>query len=209
MKSAVVWITVAVLFAGCAHQRHLNFSQKTSFSFQTNSSQTRILLEPVSKDINRILILTLDNNKVINSRAALLPWPIYQFQEGDIDEDGAPELFVGVVKACPHDPVVRRRLFVYEVIDGDIRAKWRGTYVSYDLMEFRIVHIDGKTRVRSIEQDKSGTYHIVTYAWASFGPRLINNQTGGKNYEVASKIYNSDSFFSPASDMQLSKSGNR
>jgi len=209
MNSTIVWITAAFLFAGCEHQRTLNFSTQTSFSFQTNSSQTRILLDPVGKDINRILILTLDNNKVINSRAALLPWPIYQFQEGDIDEDGVPELFVGVVKACPHDPVVRRRLFVYEVLDGDIRAKWRGTYVAYDLMEFRIVQIDGKARIRSLEQDKSGTYHIVTYAWASFGPRLINNKTGGKNYEKAFEIYNSDSFFSPASDIQLSESGNR
>jgi hypothetical protein len=209
MKSAVVWITVAFIFAGCAHQGTLNSSTQTSFSFQTNSSQTRILLDPVGKDISRILILTLDNDKIVNSRAALLPWPIYQFGAGDIDEDNITDLFVGVIKACPYDPVVRRRLFVYEVIDGDIRSKWRGTHVSYDLLEFRIIHLDGKTRILSLEQDKAGLYHIVTYAWASFGPRLINNQTGGKNYEKAFEIFNSDSFFSPASDMQLSKSGNR
>jgi hypothetical protein len=204
MKSVVICLAVSFLFVGCVHQGQLNFSENKSFSFQTDSGQFLIRLEPVDKNISRILVLTFKHNEVINSRAALLPWPIYQFQAGDIDEDGVTEVFVGVIKACPHDPEVRRRMFVYEVIDGDIRAKWRGTYVSYDLLEFRLVHIDGKLRVLSLEQDKSGTYHIVTYSWAAFGPRLINNQTGGKTYGEAFKSYNDDSFFRRTSVAKLS-----
>lgn len=199
MKSLIALITAAFLFIGLSYSKALAHIYPTSFSFQSGSSQIHLRLDPISDNINRLLILTLNDKEIINSRAVLLPWPIYQFQMGDIDDDNINELFVGVTKSCPYDPLVRRRLFVYEIIDGDIRAKWLGTHLAYDLKDFRTITIFGKAHVRTLEQDGSGEYHIITYAWAAFGPRLINNQEGGRNYGEAFKIYNSDSSFSVAS----------
>ena len=207
MKSWFTWITAAFLFFGCAHSKTPYISYPTSFAFKNGVNKTIVCLESIGVNINRIVVLTIDNNKVVNARAAILPWPIYQFQSGDIDADNITDLFVGVIKACPYDPVVRRRLFVYEVIDGDLRAKWLGTHVSYDLKDFRTIAIDNKTYIRTIEQDESGIFHIVTYAWAAFGPRLINNQEGGNNHEEAYRIYNSNSSFNVASANRISKKG--
>lgn len=207
MKSWFACITAALFFFGCAHSKTPDISYPTTFSFEDGANKILVLLESIDADINRIVVLTTYNNKIVNARAAILPWPIYQFQRGDIDDDDIADLFVGVIKACPYDPVVRRRLFVYEVIDGDLRAKWLGTHVSYHLKDFRTIAIDNKTYIRTIEQDESGIYHIVTYAWAAFGPRLINNQEGGNNHEDAYRIYNSDSSFNVASTDRISKKG--
>jgi hypothetical protein len=198
----------AFLFIGCSQHKNPEPSFPRSFSLQTESSQIDVRLEAIGSNINRIHILTVNNNGNINSRAALLPWPVYQFQMGDIDGDNITDLFVGVIKSCRYDPVVRRRLFAYEVVDGDIRAKWLGTHTAYDLKEFRTVSIEGRTHIRALEQDESGIYHIMTYAWASFGPRIKHNEKGGKDYGQAFKIFNSgysysDSLFMRFSDWRM------
>jgi hypothetical protein len=190
MKVWVMLITATIFLIGCSKSKNPDMSYPTAFSFQTDSYQTQIHLESLGDDLNRIRILTINNNKTINSRAALLPWPVYQFQMGDIDGDNVTDLFVGVIKSCRYDPVVRRRLFVYEVIDGDLRPKWLGTHTAYDIKEFRAVSIDGGTYIRAIEKDESGMYHIMTYAWSSFGPSIKHNEEGGKDYDEAFKIFN-------------------
>jgi hypothetical protein len=208
MKSWVMLITAAFLFIGCSPFKAPDISYPTSFSFQTGSSQIHVRLEALGRNINRIHILTINNKEIVNSRAALLPWPVYQFQMGDIDGDNVTDLFVGVIKSCKYDPVVRRRLFAYEVIDGDLRPKWLGTHIAYDIKEFRTVSIDGRTYIRALEKDESGIYHIMTYAWTSFGPRIKHNEERGKDYDEAFKIFNggysySDSLFMGFSDWRM------
>lgn len=204
MKAWVMLITATFFLIGCSHSKILTPKYPTSFSFQTDSSQTQIQLESLNDNLNRIHILTIKNNKISNSRAALLPWPIYQFQMGDIDGDNVTDLFVGVIKSCKYDPVVRRRLFAYEVVDGDLRPKWLGTHTAYEIKEFRAVSIDGRTYIRALEKDESGIYHIMTYAWAAFGPRIKHNKEGGKDYDEAFKIFNSDYSYSDSLSMRSS-----
>lgn len=50
-----------------------------------------------------------------------LPYPVYQFQTGDVDGDGSEDAMVGVVKATRYWPL-GRRLFIFKQIDGTGRA---------------------------------------------------------------------------------------
>ena len=43
-----------------------------------------------------------------------LPYPVYQFQTGDVDGDGRTDALVGVIKATRYDPTSGRRLFIFK-----------------------------------------------------------------------------------------------
>ena len=43
-----------------------------------------------------------------------LPYPVYQFQTGDVDGDGSEDAMVGVVKSTRFYPERGRRLFIFK-----------------------------------------------------------------------------------------------
>ena len=43
-----------------------------------------------------------------------LPYPVYQFQTGDVDGDGRVDAMVGVVKSTRFYPEKARRLFIFK-----------------------------------------------------------------------------------------------
>ena len=45
-----------------------------------------------------------------------LPYPVYQFQTGDVDGDGRADAMVGVVKSTRFYPEKARRLFIFKQV---------------------------------------------------------------------------------------------
>ena len=43
-----------------------------------------------------------------------LPYPVYQFQTGDVDGDGKTDAMVGVIKSTRYFPEKGRRLFIFK-----------------------------------------------------------------------------------------------
>ena len=43
-----------------------------------------------------------------------LPYPVYQFQTGDVDGDGSEDAMVGVIKGTRFYPQEGRRLFIFK-----------------------------------------------------------------------------------------------
>lgn len=103
-----------------------------------------------------------------------LGFPLYQFTQGDIDNDGRPELLVGPIKASHFDSTRQRRLFAYRFgPDGQLRPRWLGSKVVYRLRYFRaLTDPRRRTYIRTLEQQPDGRYCIGRYYWRGFGLTL-------------------------------------
>ncbi|PJJ58912.1 CapA family protein [Hymenobacter chitinivorans] len=99
-----------------------------------------------------------------------LGFPLYRFTQGDVDNDGQPDLLVGPVKATRFDSTVRRRLFVYQLRQGRWVPRWLGSRVVYRLLYFRPARApDTRTVVLTLEQAPDGQYWVGRYYWQGFG----------------------------------------
>ncbi len=102
-----------------------------------------------------------------------LPYQVYQFQVGDVDDNGVEDALVGVIKSTRFFPTIDKRLFIFKNHKGYVRPLWLGSRVGRPLEDFRFVHIHGEPRVRCMEREQSGNYLISEYRWQSFGLRFV------------------------------------
>lgn len=94
-----------------------------------------------------------------------LPYPVYQFQTGDVDGDGSEDAMVGVIKSTRFYPEKGHRLFIFKQVNGKARPMWMGSKLGGILRDFRF--IDG--RIRSLETTTDSLYVVAEYRWAGFG----------------------------------------
>ena len=94
-----------------------------------------------------------------------LPYPVYQFQTGDVDGDGKTDAMVGVIKSTHYFPEKGRRLFIFKNYEGHVRALWLGSRLGGILQDFRFV--DGL--IRSLETTTDNRYVVAEYQWEHFG----------------------------------------
>ena len=99
-----------------------------------------------------------------------LGFPVYRLAQGDVDNDGRPDVLIGPVKRTALDTVVRRRLFVYSLDSaGALRPRWRGSKLVFNILYFKAVVKQSRTYVQTIEQEPGGGYCIGQYHWQGFG----------------------------------------
>ena len=94
---------------------------------------------------------------------------VYQFQTGDIDENGVEDIMVGVIKATRYDPEIGKRLHIFKIHQGYIRPLWLGSRLGQPLVDFRFIKNKKGSYIRSIEKEKSGKFLVAEYQWHSFG----------------------------------------
>ena len=56
-----------------------------------------------------------------------LPYPVYQFQTGDVDGDGHPDAIVGVIKGTRFYPEKAKRIFIFKDVNGKALPIWLGS----------------------------------------------------------------------------------
>ena len=85
-------------------------------------------------DSLHVLHLSVDG---VKADTLLIPYPVYQFDCGDLTGNGCPEICVGVIKATRYWPR-GKRLFVYHLYHGrHIRPLWLGSKLG-DIETFRV-----------------------------------------------------------------------
>lgn len=94
-----------------------------------------------------------------------LPYPVYQFQTGDVDGNGSIDALVGVIKPTRFYPTPARRIFVFKNYRGRIRPLWMGSKLGGILEDFQ--WIEG--RLRSLERTTDNRYFVCEYTWNGFG----------------------------------------
>ena len=114
-----------------------------------------------------------------------LPYPVYQFQTGDIDGDGSEDAMVGVIKATRFYPQEGRRLFIFKQINGKARPLWMGSKLGGILEDFHF--IDGK--IRALESTTDSLYVVAEYKWGGFGMAFDHYIIKGTNQQTALKYF--------------------
>ncbi|WP_299257156.1 hypothetical protein [uncultured Aquimarina sp.] len=98
-----------------------------------------------------------------------LPYPVYQFQIGDVNANGKKDILVGVIKTTRFDSVKGKRLFIFKNYKGYVRPLWLGSRLGKPLIDFNFVKRKDGNFIRSIEKEKSGKVLIAEYKWRRFG----------------------------------------
>ena len=114
-----------------------------------------------------------------------LPYPVYQFQTGDVDGDGREDAMVGVIKSTRFHPEKARRLFIFKQINGKARPLWLGSKLGGILEDFRFV--EGK--IRALESTADSLYVVSDYVWGGFGMKFDHYIIKGVDKQSALKTY--------------------
>lgn len=114
-----------------------------------------------------------------------LPYPVYQYQTGDVNGDGCEDAIVGVVKSTRFYREKGRRIFVFKLVNGKARPLWLGSKLGGTLEDFRFV--DG--RIRALEKSGDGRYVVAEYRWGGFGMAFDHYVMKDINRETAIKIF--------------------
>ncbi len=122
--------------------------------------------------INRYELSFFDNKTKQNDRFALR-YPLYRFAVGDIDGNGEQNIFLGVIKSTKFDPLIKKRLFIYQIKNGKISPLWLGSRLLFPLCDFDVFKENGKYYVKTLEQKYNELYCISLYDYGTFGLKLI------------------------------------
>lgn len=105
-----------------------------------------------------------------------LPYPVFQFQTGDVDGDGQVDALVGVIKTTRYHKEMGRRLFIFKQVNRKVRPLWLGSQLGGKLIDFRFIspkkQSKGKTTggiIRTIETAGNGRYFVTEWKWGGFG----------------------------------------
>lgn len=116
-----------------------------------------------------------------------LPYPVYQFQTGDVDGDGSIDAMVGVIKRTRFRPEKGRRLFIFKNKNSLIRPLWMGSKLGGILVDFKYT-TDGV--VRSLEKTLKDEYVVAEYKWQGFGLGFERFLIVKVSKEEATSIFN-------------------
>ena len=114
-----------------------------------------------------------------------LPYPVYQYQTGDVDGDGHIDAIVGVIKSTRFYPEKARRIFIFKEINKKARPMWLGSKLGGILEDFRFVN--GK--IRALESTTDSLYAVYDYVWGGFGMKFDHFIIKGVDKQTALKTY--------------------
>ena len=142
-----------------------------------------------------------------------LPYPVYQFQTGDVDGDGSVDAMVGVVKSTRFYPEKARRLFIFKQVksttgsqkgsqkdaqngaqNGTVKARplWLGSKLGGILEDFRYIppaEGDSLGMIRALESTTDSLFVVSDYRWDSFGMKFERYIIKGVDKQTAIKTF--------------------
>jgi len=133
-----------------------------------------------------------------------LPYPVYQFQAGDVDGDGSEDAMVGVIKGTRFYPEKARRLFIFKQINAHTvagvackkaRPLWLGSKLGGILEDFRFVepadsaNSDRRGIIRALESTTDSLYVVSDYVWSGFGMKFDHYIIKGVDKLTAIKTF--------------------
>ena len=155
-------------------------SQKTldivdsSYSYVEDSLDITVKLFKLDEMYYQLVAHLIKNNEPVQTSKYNLNFPVYQFHLADIDGNGREDFCVGVIKKTHFDPVVRKRLFIFQLKNGKIRPLWLGSRLGQPLENFTIIYRKEQNNIRTLELEMDGSYLVCDYRWRNFGLEFIH-----------------------------------
>ena len=168
-----------MILCGCEKTPSDDFPR--SIDLPTDSLRYQFSLQEESDSL--FVLKTVLDPAIREIRDFRIPFPVYQFQAGDVNQNGQPDCLVGVIKSTPFDAVLRRRLFIYELRGIRFHKLWEGSRLVHPIAEFRLVSDRNPPEVWSMEfEQEKDLYCVARYRMGSFGLELIDYF--GRNLEA-------------------------
>ncbi|MGE4483810.1 MAG: hypothetical protein AB7C97_01720 [Oscillospiraceae bacterium] len=96
-------------------------------------------------------------------------------QLGDVNGDGVNEVAVCVYKTTKFYPIMAKRPFFFDLVEGNLIPVWLGSRLSRPFDDYILYDIDADTvdEVISIEQLENGERVLAVYNWKGFGFEML------------------------------------
>ena len=96
-------------------------------------------------------------------------------QLGDVTGDGINEIAVCVYKTAEFHPIMAKRPFFFNLVDGNLVPMWLGSRLSrpFDDYVLRDIDSDGIDEIVSVEQLEDGKRVLAAYDWRDFGFEML------------------------------------
>jgi hypothetical protein len=164
LRSYIFVLIALFLIAGCAKPLPYEGLETVNDSLFTGF----VSAEKVEK-INRYKISITDTAKHLSDRI-FTPYTVFDMQTGDINHDGKTDICIGIIKPTPYDPILKKRLFIFQIDRFYIRPLWLSSRLVYPFEAFALKK-DPKLgiKVLVLEVTDKTSYCISEYGWQSFG----------------------------------------
>lgn len=180
--------SLSVLFSVCSmcacHQDQAPFSK--TVTMEDDAFKGIILVEKVEK-LGKYR-LRMENHKTGGRDQIFTPYEVFAMETGDVNGDGHTDICLGIIKPTPFDPVLKKRLFIFQIDRDFIRPLWLGSRLTHPLETFAVLQGQGKQRVRSVERQDARQYYVNEYEWGEFGMTFVKECRRDLSYAEALKI---------------------
>jgi len=116
------------------------------------------------------------------------PYDVFEMKTGDVNHDGRTDICIGIIKPTPFDPVLKKRLFIFQIDRDYIRPLWLSSRLVRPLEEFAVLSNEGGCRIRTIERENTDLFCINEYKWESFGMTFIKTLNDSLHYADAQSL---------------------
>lgn len=99
-------------------------------------------------------------------------WTPWKLTGGDIDGNGLPDFAVGIVKQTHLYPHPHKTIFFFELRNGEIRPKWRGSSLGRPLEDFVYAQSARGPRLVALQSLLDHKRRLFVWRWNRFGFRL-------------------------------------
>ncbi len=107
----------------------------------------------------------------IHNRIDLAGIKPLKVQLGDINGDDLNEIAICVYKTAKFHPVMAKRPFFFNLVQGNLIPVWLGSRLSRPFDDYILndIDADGIDEIISIEQLENGNWVVAVYNWSGFG----------------------------------------
>lgn len=146
----------------------------------------KVIVEKIEKlDKYRITII---DSVTGGSDHIYTPYDVFEMETGDVNHDGRTDICIGIIKPTPFDPVLKKRLFIFQIDRDYIRPLWLSSRLVRPLEEFTVLSDEEGCRIRTIERINPGMFCIAEYRWESFGLTFIRIRNDSLHYSDAHSL---------------------
>jgi hypothetical protein len=166
----------------CIKNSYFSKSIKISDAF----FQGKVIVEKIEK-LDQYRMTIFDSLTGLSDRI-YTPYEVFAMETGDVNQDGRTDICIGIIKPTPFDPVLKKRLFIFQIDRDYIRPLWLSSRLVRPLETFAVLTNDEGCRIRTIEKENTELFCINEYKWESFGMAFIKTRRDSLNPSDAQSL---------------------